>query len=321
MSDFTADHHGFYQGGRPFFPLIQEEPFPLMDWSNAVFLRLPASLTDDLAWKEEKERAKQIALSGKYILWEIDLGLSRFQFTPENSAAFFSFSVAIEEFAAHLWPPFQKQTFGVVLYRGGFPTVNHFPIARWEPTSLEDDLYCIQMLSEYLHRLVSFLPDSVLPFALFDVNSVDSPGKIAQLLSKERFEHVQLGLKGVNFPFSGICWDRGRNGSGYLGLAPHIKEAVPTPSLGIYLPKDDHIDPSLICKLDRLIAELNEKQTPFRIIPEEKLTEQWDGVDTLILPSSEAISKQGKRKLLGFIAAGGSITIFEGEDPFKASCG
>ena len=79
------------------------------------------------------------------------------------------------------------------------------------------------------------------------------------------------------------------------------------PPLGIYLPKDPMIDASVLAQLDRLIASLISEQTPFRIISEEKLTEQWDGLDRLIVPE-KAISTQGKRKLLGFIAAGGTVT-------------
>jgi hypothetical protein len=318
---FTADHHGFYRDGDPFFPLIQEEPFPLMDWSNATLLRLPAQLGDDLDWSEERELARQIVASGKSILWEIDLGLSSFQFTPENSAAFFSFSLAIEEFKANIWPAFQAQTFGAALYRGDFPSAENFPLASWESnfsngSSRCYDLCCIQILGEYLHRLVSFLPDPVLPFALIDASRLRSPGKTAQYFSKERFEHLHLALKGAEYPFSGICWGEGQNARGYLGGAPKVKEEMSTSSLGVYVPKDRYIDISLTQELDRLISQFNEKRILFRMISEEKLTEQWDGIDQLIVPS-QAIGEQGRRKLLGFIATGGIVTTFEG-DPFKA---
>lgn len=316
---FTADHHGYYRDEQLFFPLIQEPISPLMAWSNVVVVRLSACLSDDLDWEKEKLEAKQIIASNKYILWEIDLGLSSFIFTPENSAAFFSFSLAIEEFTAKLWPEFQTQTFGVAVYRGAFPMSKNFPLAHWESAFLDwaddlpshYDLYCTQMLSEYLHRLVAFLPDVVLPFALIDATSIASPGKIAQLFSKERFDHIQLALKGATCPFSGICWDERQNGQGYLGNVLTVKKQAAAPTLGLYLPKDKFLDAVLIQEIDTLICALNKNQIPFRIIPEEKLTEQWDGIDKLIVPS-QAISEQGKRKLLGFIAAGGSIETFEG---------
>lgn len=336
---FTSDHHGYYCDGRPFIPWIQEYPFPLHDCSNGARLHLPAALSDDLNWKKEKEHARQVISSGKFLLWELDLGLSFFTFTPENSAAFFSFSLAIEEFTTNLWPEFQKQTFGITLYRGTPPSENHFPRKIWEssfldwsgelclhPTDSSYELYCIQMLSEYLHRLISFLPDSVLPFALFDVASIRSPGKIAQLFSKDRFEHVQLALKGARCPFSGICWNEGHYGQGCLGNSmsqsqelshqpegQNLLKTLPSPAVGLYLPQDKFLDAFLIEELDQVILKLNADQTAFRIIPEEKLTEQWDGINELLVPS-QAISGQGRRKLLGFAAAGGSISTFDGTE-------
>jgi hypothetical protein len=323
---FTADHHGYYCEGRPFVPWIQEDRFPLMEWSNIVCLRLPAGLNDDLDWMQEKEQALDLAASGKYLLWELDLGLSSFKFSSENSAAFFSFSLALEEFTAKFWPEFQKQTFGIVLYRGSPPSEKNFSHTDWESSFLDwsrelglnspsYELYCVQMLSEYLHRLVSFLPDSVLPIALIDVISIDSPGKITQFFSKNRFEHVELALKGAKCPFSGICWNDGHHGQGYLGSAMQCKTLSCTSTVGLYLPQDKFLDAFLIDELDRIILKLNDNQTTFRIIPEERLTEQWDGIDQLFVPPT-AISGQGRRKLLGFVAAGGSISTFDGI-PFK----
>ena len=269
---FTSDHHGFYRHGEPFFD----------DSSNTVLLRLPAQLSDTLDWSTQIEQATQIISSGKYILWEIDLGLSHF--SPNDSAAFFSYTLALEEFTAKIWPHFRDHTFGTVIYRGN--PQNQFPIELWE-NAFNDwsaniphpcyTLFSFQMLSEYLHRLISFLPDALLLFAF--INTVASPAKAAQLLSKARFEHLIL------------------------------KNDIPlTPSsTAIYLPDDSLIDPTFLQKLDDLLPKL----TSFRIIPEEKLTEQWDGLD-LLLVDPDKISIQGKRKFLGFIAAGGTVETFDG---------
>lgn len=284
---FTADHHGFYRNGEPFFPLIQD---------NTVLLRLPAQLNDTLDWSTQIEQAHQIISSNKSLLWEIDLGLPDFQFTPDNSAAFFSFSLALEEFTSKVWPLFANHTFGAALYRGGLP---NFPLSHWETAFVDSSyscytLYSIQMLSEYLHRLISFLPDTILPFAFIDATTIASPAKAAQLFSKARFEHLHLALKGAKSPFPGLCWETGQP---FLASSPPI---------AIYLPDDALIDPAFLQKLDNLLPHL----TDFRWIPEEKLTEQWDGLD-LLLVDPDKISLQGKRKLLGFIAAGGAVESFE----------
>lgn len=318
---FTSDHHGFYFEDQPFFPLIQQQPFPLLDCSNTVCLRLPAHLSDDLKWTKEIEIAKEISSLGKFILWDIDMRLSSFQFSSDNSADFFSFSVAVEEFAKIIWPEFQKQTFGVTLYRGNLPSEKNFSLVYWESVFSDwskfgyadgsYDLFCIQTLSEYLHRLISFLPVEVLPFALIDVSAIPSPGKIAQLLSKERFEHIHLALKGARCPFSGICWEDGHPAQGLLAECPKAPKVHSPVSLGLYLPNDNLIDASIIQELDRIVFHFHENGIAFRIIPEEKLTEQWDGIEKLIVPA-HSMSARGKRKLLGFAAAGGVIGALQG---------
>ncbi len=152
--------------------------------------------------------------------------------------------------------------------------------------------------------------DAVLPFIMFNVAEIASPGRIAQLFSKERFEHTHLILQGAKCPFSGITWENGQLAQGWMGLLPPYIDKVPIPApLGLYLPKDLRIDAAVLAELDELIGILNADQTPFRIISEEKLTEQWDGIDKLIVP--EVTSSVGRRKLLGFIAAGGTIQTFE----------
>lgn len=308
---FTADHHGFYRNETSFYPLIQDSAAILGDWSNTVVLRLPAQLSNDLDWSQEIEVAKLAVEAGKYILWEIDLGLSSFQFMPEDSATFYSFTVALEEFSKKIWPEFQENTFGVVLYRGAFSSRQSFPMAYWEEVfeegSVSDyDLFCVQLLSEYLHRLISFLPESALPLAFIDVTEISSRSKVCQLFSKERFEYLHLALKGAKAPFSGICWEEGFSARGWLGSVANTSKPLSEISVGVYLPKDEYIDALLLEQMDRLIIDLQGKEVLFRIVCEENLTEQWDGLDQLIVPSS-ALSVQGKRKLQGFIAAGGAI--------------
>jgi hypothetical protein len=66
------------------------------------------------------------------------------------------------------------------------------------------------------------------------------------------------------------------------------------------------IAPDYYAGLGEAIAHLTQAQTPFRIVPEYYLINQWDGLDSLIVLSS-TINAQAKRKLQGFCAAGGTI--------------
>lgn len=320
---FAADHHGFYQNGNRFYPKIQVHCFPLEDWSHGVRVPLRARLTDDLDWSKEKAMAEEIIASGKLLLWEIDLGLEEIRLNPEDSAMFYSLSIALEEFTKMIWPHFKAHTFGVVLYCGHFLPSHTFPVSYWETAcgewleelgiaggDLHSDgkyaLYCAQVLSEYLHRLISFLPDAVLAFALIDVSGIGSAARCAQLFSKERFEHLNLAFKGAQSPFAGICWEEGDWGMGWIGKEEKTECVRPAPTAGLYLPGDNAFGASLTRELDALMIQLEKTQTPYRILPEEKLTELWDGLDTLIIPSCP-ISSRGERKLLGFAAAGGTV--------------
>lgn len=323
--EFTADHNGFYRNGQPFFPLVQDGVTQVMDWADAVTICLSARLQDDLDWSMQVEFAQKCIALGKSILWEIDLGLSGYSFDPQDSAAFFSFTLALEEFSTKVWPIFQDRTFGVVLYRGAFDPSFSFPFPKWETAYVEwlsemrdavpswhelkvgvhdyYALFCAQNLAEYLHRLISFLPDAVLSFAMIDVSSLGSTALTAQLFSKERFEHTHLILKGARYPFCGIVWEDGAMAQGWMGCIEPKKHSIAPSAVGIYLPKDPMIDASILKQLDQLMDSM---PMPFRVISEEKLTEEWDGLDKLIV-LSKAISVQGKRKLLGFIAAGGIV--------------
>ncbi len=308
MSQFSADHQGFYLKDAPFFPLVQEgthvDVSQREEGANTLLIRLPAHLSDDLDWSAQRRLAEEAVLKGKYLLWEIALGLKSFTFTPEDTASFYAFSLALEEFTKTVWPQFQEQTFGVAIYRGTLPSEERFPRSHWETSFIERggedySLYCAQNFAEYLHRLVSFLPDAALPFALIDVSEIPSAARVAQLLSKERFEYVHLALQGARVPFAGLCWEEGEMAQGASSAA-----------LGVLLPKDEHFCPNLLEGMDTLFSHLKEKGSLFRIVCEEKLTEQWDGLDELIVFPS-AVSPQGKRKLQGFLAAGGTLLSAE----------
>jgi hypothetical protein len=51
---------------------------------------------------------------------------------------------------------------------------------------------------------------------------------------------------------------------------------------------------------------LKKRSISFKLIAESQLTSQWDGLDYLLY-SPTGLSTQGKRKLQGFCAAGGTV--------------
>lgn len=144
----------------------------------------------------------------------------------------------------------------------------------------EDEVEAATIFATYLQRLASFLPDEIKPYCLFDP---PRSAKEVQLISKDRFSHLHLSLEEVDYP------------------------------LGVLLPTDAYCLEDVLNKLDAILKDLKE---PYRIIPELRLMEMWNGLDSLIVIKG-SVSVQGKRQIQGFIAAGGEVKEFgaEGFEP------
>jgi hypothetical protein len=300
----TSDHKRFYRNGEAFFPKIQNAAFPIQEWSDAVLLPLRASLQDDLDWSKEKQIAEQILEKKKAIFWELDLQFDNLS----DSSAFFAHARAVEEFSKFT-AAYAAHTFGVCLYRGSAEFSSLLPPSACDEEILQEHdfrLFCADALASYLHRLISFLPESVLPFGFFDASTISSPAYAAQLLSQERFQFLHLGLKGARFPFHGLGFGEDGLGTGWIGDRDCASPYLEVSAAAVCLPSDAYCNPKILGQIDELLLALKSQEVLFRIIPEERLTEEWDGLDRLfVIP--ESISPQGRRKLQGFAAAGGEI--------------
>lgn len=257
---------------------------------TTITISLPAHLKDDLDWQPQKLQAKQAQEQGHSIFWELDFGIG-VAFCPYESAHFLSYTLAIDQFIKE----FGQAATGLSLYRGAVcPRIKESEkLLHFFEEFLHDfkgdfvredlfELFCINLFSEYLHRLASFLPENVTPFCFLDVSAVSSQAKVAQYLSKKRFEHFQLVIKGARIAFR--------------DLAP----------LGICLPIDEKLDVRTMKLLDVTLESLLQQKCSFRVISEESLNEQWNEIEELIV-FPHLLTPQGKRMLLGFEAAGGVV--------------
>lgn len=329
MSSFeriTINHGSFYKDGHPFYPLIQSHAEPLYTWSNSVRIPLAAALHDDLNWSEALKTAEQCAKNEKFIFWDIDFRL--LHISTHATSTFFAHARALEELTRQI-KPLSSYTFGLCLYQGSLDLTALFPLSEWEErfnewinefTQSSDSehelrtlnnrggessshyyrLFCMENFTDYFHRLISFLPDNLLPFALFNKGTTLSKAACAQLLSKNRLGHLQTGdttLHGTQLQISGV-------GCGYLGEKENQDFRFSLPTTGLCLPSDSFCDRKTLKLIDQWIDSTSD---PFRILCEEKLTEEWEGIDRLIIPSP--LSPQGKRKLQGFQAAGGEVVF------------
>jgi hypothetical protein len=237
-------------------------------------MKLSARPHDDLNW--------QIHEPPKF--FEFDLGLNDPYFPLEDELYFQSLSAALTHFSKDIWPKY----LGIegVLYRGSADFSAFFSWTEkqltnyetWKQERLINDerhlkrMFCAEAFVAYFQMLAHRLPDEMPLKIILDSKGMESPAKTLHLLSPERFEHFILQ-------------------TGYTSDS----------NIGICFPSDQKMTEDILQQIDELLAK-----GPFRAVYEPLLTEQWDGLDELII-FPEGVTPQGRRKLSGFLAAGGKV--------------
>lgn len=243
-------------------------------------MKLSAKPHDDLNWKIE----------GTPEVFEFDLGLNEPFFPLEDELHFQALALGLSHFTTTVWPQFSEAR--GVLYRGSADfqaffkwsegQENNFTI--WKEGQAKHGelhlkrLFCAEAFVTYFQMLAHRLPDEIPLSLILDCQNVGSLAQTLHLLSPERFEHFDLE--------TGLVFESKR---------------------GVCFPADEKCSEEILNRIDVLWEEMG----PFKPVYESKLTEQWDGLDELYV-FSEAVSVQGRRKLLGFCAAGGRV-ICEGK--------
>ncbi len=295
----------FYLDEKIFIPKIYDLRFgdePDLSSYNTVLLHLNGKVSADLDWKAEEQAAQNYSDQGLKLLWQLDLGLFNCLKAPlSNQMQFLSLILSLEHFRDTLWKKFKDCTLGVCLYEG---SANFAKQIVWDDQlqanfllwsekhqfKFEDmqtdlkSLFARDAVAEYLTLMANRMPDAMQFFIQLEVEPLISLAKEAQLLNRERFERFHLMARGGRLPMQ------------------YNDEA----KIGVCLPGCHLIDPKLYQNLEEVFGKLLIEKTLFRIIPEAFLTHEWDGLDYLIVEPA-ALSSQGKRKLLGFCAAGGTI--------------
>ena len=316
---------------------------------DAVRIPLDGTLKADLSWENERQAAFAYVQKGMRIFWEIDLGLfDRLKYPLENQTQFLSLCLSLEHFRDTLWTTFRAQTVGICLYRGPLQLYKWRDSQQTNLQGWLQDLYGsaakfaeetgldvadfasidVQMLSscdagqrllalfcrdaagEYLDLLAHRLPDNIRCFALMDGAGVADRVLMAQLLTKERFPRLYLGVKNVLGLGGEFAWEGEPLPAGLLARQLEKGKAQTTraTSLGVCLPGMTQCRQRDTQGLEEVLNVLTKKNLPFRLIPESLLTTEWDGLDYLFV-ISQSISFQGRRKLQGFCAAGGTVVV------------
>jgi hypothetical protein len=243
-------------------------------------IKLSARPHDDLNWKIE----------GNTSLFEFDLGLNEPYFPLEDELYFNALSAALTHFTKEFWP-LHPESKGI-LYRGSADFSRFF---KWTETQeanylnwkedlpVEDEahskrLFCAEAFMTYFQMLAHKLPDEMPLKLILQTEDLGDLAHTLHLLSPERFEHFEIE--------SGFHFDS---------------------NIGVCFPPDSECSEKVLIQLNQLLSTLSS----FKPVYENLLTEQWDGLDEIYV-LADALTSRGRRKLMGFEAAGGKVIEIRG---------
>lgn len=328
--EWEDDH--FEVEGKPFIPVIYDalngEQIP--EGYNACSLLLDARLQSKLQWEEQLNWAEQLVDSGYQLFWQLDFGICRDLCQPlSDEMQFRSFGIAVDHFVHSVWTRFQAQSLGVSLYRGSLDFSRHFPWTDEQRQGFQDflkekgkkessldhflkqpegkyevQLFCRDVVVEYLELLSTRLPPSLLAFALVESYGVSIGPVEAELLSREAFQHIHPIVRGQTQAHRAMRWEGNNYTSGFIGRWKAQKVETTTSQVGVLLPARERSSWDLVQKLGEVVNVLDKERTVYRYIPESLLTMDWEGLESVIYVS-EGVSPAGFRQLQGFVAAGG----------------
>jgi hypothetical protein len=301
---------------------------------EAVIIDLDGHIQADLDWKKVRQQAQEAVDKGYFLLWNMQMGLFQGLTQPLTSQSqFLSLTLALEHFRDSLWKEFKPKTLGLSIFRGSADFSRNFCWDEHQEQNLRNWLYeieaphlavldfsqlrqhaqgkqlsslfCRDVAVEYLALLATRLPDAMPAYLYLDATSFSSHLIEMQMLNPERFDRLHLILKGHRLPFEVMGWGTPTS-YGYSGHVAVDLPASQSPLVGICIPPMHYYHAHHYQGLEEGILALKKKSISFKLIAECQLTSQWDGLDYLLY-SPTGLSMQGKRKLQGFCAAGGTV--------------
>ena len=277
---------------------------------NTAYIKLDGELTSSLDWKRESLLAQSLVARGYKILWHLELGLfHRLKKPISYPMQFQSLQLAIQHFKDSLWKKFQDETLGVVLLleeadfslKFQWDALQLDNYKKWlngrEETQFLKSLYCAKASSDYLRLLIQYMPDDLTFFVILDASKITSPLLKLNLLNPETYTRFQMIVKGGDTIFVPYTWEEGHAALGYLGTSSQSLKKV-RPRFGISIPVSN--------LAERALYYLEKNNSPYKLLPENTLIQEWDGLDYIFFDPS-TLSLQGKRNLQGFCAAGGTV--------------
>ncbi len=256
---------------------------------TAATVYVDALPSSSLVWKEAIEQAEALINDGYKICFEIDLGLFGPNFKGiANQGQFQTLVLALDEFRGRLLARFEKHIEAVILYRSNATF-----------TSIEER----DIKMDYLDLLRQELPDDLVCLLLFNCEDMQDPYTFSRIFSPDRFCLFALALQSAPLLFSYCCWNKGTSMQGYIGRDSSFHKPQSC-SKALMMPRFCNDAEQTKPLLEALIA----RNEHFKIISEDLLALEWEGLDILYMPKS-GIALTSLRMADGFTAAGGTVVI------------
>lgn len=275
---FTGFEQRLFLNQTPFFAKIYDGIDPPAGF-NVVTIALDATERSLLNWAEGIAAAHRAIEKGMLILWELQFAL--LDGSMEDEARFLTLQLNVQHFHEFLWPRFREYTFGVALFRGP-PHEEMIP---------------------YLKSLAALLDEEITPFIFIDTSNLTSYAEYFRKMNQEKCGHLTLILKGplpAQFPWAlpALGWDHSQSPLGFCAQTvmpqPHQREI----RHALCLPAKEGVD------LEKVVNVFG--SLPFRVIPENLLNCEWEGIEKLVIFPDD-ITERTARQIRGFVAAGGEV--------------
>lgn len=201
--------------------------------------------------------------------------------------------LGLQHFAEKLLPRYP--TVGASFWRGtlDFQT----PLPFQSPFERRD------VILDFVEQLSYFLPEELPLFLLLDARKIQDPLEQILLLDPGKRGRVGFAVRGALVSSRDFIWEESGaliDAAGYIGRG---EARFNEPSRRALLLPNNVQD---LSALKALYERLEQEKISYRLVSEETLTGDWDGLDELFVLKGD-LSPLAKRKLAAFEAAGGVV--------------
>lgn len=271
---------------------------------TSATVHLDLTPNSNLDWKSAVDSAQKLISQGYKIIFDLDFGLFQEGWKGFTHQGYFQSSVfAMAHFSNTILPQFEESVIAVIVAKLDLP-FSKLDLKTCEEGESKSELAYANMTAHYLTLLCEELPYTLTRILLISSDKVSDPLLFSQCVINDYFDEFWLAIASSASYCKWGVWQQGIGNSGFIGRTP--PQEAPQPTTALLFSTAAHEQNGFI----QGIHYLTEQNRPYKIIYEEAFTQEWQGIDTLIVTTKTA-SQATKRAIDGFRAAGGQTILLE----------